>query len=146
VVGRFGRIARNLSVHRQLAVAPIQACGVGVNLATGEVLHRTRRPHTGADVLSFFKRIDAHVEGGLNVHVVLDNLSAHKCEPVQKWLAHPKQKRWHLHFTPTSSWPDLIETWFSILTRKALTNTSINSVKALGDAIDEWASNWNDDL
>jgi transposase len=62
-----------------------------------------RRTHTGADVLSFFKWIDAHVAGGLKVHVVLDNLSAHKCEPVQKWLAHPKRKRWHLHFTPTSS-------------------------------------------
>jgi DDE superfamily endonuclease len=81
------------------------------------VLHRTRRTHTGADVLSFFKWIDAHVERGLDVHVVLDNLSAHKCEAVQKWLAHPKRQRWHLHFTPTSSsWLNLIETWFSILT------------------------------
>jgi transposase len=117
-----------------------------MNLGTGEVLHRTRRTHTGADVLSFFKWIDAHVERGLDVHVVLDNLSAHKCEPVQKWLAHPKRKRWHLHFTPTSSsWLNLIETWFSILTRKALTNTSFTSVKALDEAIDNWASNWNDD-
>lgn len=117
-----------------------------MNLATGEVLHRTRRTHTGADVLSFFKWIDAHVDRSLDVHVVLDNLSAHKCEAVQTWLAHPKRKRWHLHFTPTSSsWLNLIETWLSILTRKALTNTSFNSVKALDEAIDVWASNWNHD-
>ena len=38
----------------------------------------------------------------LDVHVVLDNLSAHKSEPVRKWLAHPQRARWHLHFTPTS--------------------------------------------
>jgi transposase len=37
------------------------------------------------------------------VHLVLDNLSAHKHDEVAKWLAHPKRKRFHLHFTPTSS-------------------------------------------
>ena len=47
--------------------------------------------------------IDLHVERHLDVHLVLDNLSAHKSEPVRKWLADPKRKRWHLHFTPTSA-------------------------------------------
>src|ERR1019366_7119276 len=46
---------------------------------------------------------DLHVEKDLEIHVVLDNLSAHKAPPVVDWLAHPKRKRWHLHFTPTSS-------------------------------------------
>lgn len=117
-----------------------------MNLATGEVLHDTRRRHAGVDVLAFFKWIDLHVERHLDVHVVLDNLSAHKSEPVRKWLALPKQKRWHLHFTPTSSsWLNLIEGWFSVLTRKALINASFTSVGQLEDAIDVWASHWNDD-
>jgi DDE superfamily endonuclease len=48
------------------------------------------------------------------VDVVLDNLSAHKAEPVARWLAHPKRARWHLHFTPTSSsWQNLVEGWLS---------------------------------
>ena len=117
-----------------------------MNIATGEVLHDTRPRHAGTDVLAFFKWIDLHVLRELDVHVVLDNLSAHKSEPVRKWLADPKRKRWHLHFTPTSaSWLNLIESWFSVLTRKALTNTSFTSTGHLEAAINEWATRWNDD-
>jgi len=117
-----------------------------MNIATGEVLHDTRRRHAGADVLAFFRWIDLHVERHLDIHVVLDNLSAHKAEPVREWLAHPKRERWHLHFTPTSaSWLNLIEGWFSVLTRKALTNASFTSVPDLESAIEVWASHWNDD-
>jgi transposase len=117
-----------------------------MNLATGEVLHRTRKRHAGGDVLAFFKWIDLHVSRELDVHVVLDNLSAHSAEPVTKWLAHPRRKRWHLHFTPTSSsWLNLIEGWFAQITRRALQDASFDSVAALDDAIDLWVSHWNDD-
>ena len=115
-----------------------------MNVATGEVVHDTRRRHAGDDVLAFFKLIDLHVPDHIDIHVVLDNLSAHKSEPVRKWLANPKRARWQLHFTPTSaSWLNLIEAWFSVLTRKALTNNSFTSVTELEDTIDRWASHWN---
>ena len=74
-----------------------------LNVGIGEVLHTTRKTHAGKDILTFFKWIDVHVPRDLQVHVVLDNLSAHKSEPVRTWLALPAQARWHLHFTPTSS-------------------------------------------
>ena len=64
---------------------------------------------------------------------------------MRDWLAHPRQERWRLHFTPTSaSWLNLIEAWFSVLTRKALANNSFNSVADLTETIDIWAQNWND--
>lgn len=117
-----------------------------LNIGTGEVLTDTRKRHAGTDVLAFFKWIDLHVDRKLDVHVVLDNLSAHKSEPVRKWLALPRQKRWHLHYTPTSSsWLNMVEGWFSILTRKALLNRSFNSVAQVEEAIELWASNWNHD-
>ena len=47
-----------------------------MNVATGEVLTDLRKSHTGADVLRFFEQIDAAVPRELDVHVVLDNLSA----------------------------------------------------------------------
>lgn len=117
-----------------------------LNVETGEVLTQTRKRHTGDDVLAFFKWIDLHTPRHLDVHVVLDNLSAHKSEPVTKWLAHPQRQRWHLHFTPTSaSWVNLIENWFAQLTKKRLVNSAFTSVADLVDAIDEWTSHWNDD-
>ena len=115
-----------------------------LNVATGEVLTRTRKRHTGADVLAFFKEIDRSTPGDLGIHVILDNLSAHKSQPVREWLAHPRRERWRLHFTPTSSsWANLVEGWFSILTRKALKNRAFTSVAELENVICDWASHWN---
>ena len=117
-----------------------------LNVGTGEVLWQTRKHHTSADVLAFFRWIDAHTPQDLEIHVVLDNLSAHRSEEVKAWLAKPRQKkRWHLHFTPTSaSWLNLVEGWFAQLTRKKLRTGSFNSVDALVEAIDEWAERWNE--
>ena len=47
-----------------------------MNVATGEVLTDLRKGDPGADVLRFFKQIDASVPRGVGVHVVLDNLFA----------------------------------------------------------------------
>ena len=115
-------------------------------MGTGEVLHLTRKRHTANDVLAFFRWIDLHVPKHLDVHVVLDNLSAHSAPPVAEWLDHPKRARWHLHFTPTSSsWLNLVEGWFAQLTNRRLRHGSFDSVAALTEAIDIWASHWNND-
>jgi hypothetical protein len=48
-----------------------------MNIATGQVITDLGKGHAGADMLRFFKQIDATVDRGLAFHVVLDNLSAH---------------------------------------------------------------------
>jgi len=117
-----------------------------MNVGTGEVLHQTRKRHTAEDVLGFFKWIDLHVPRHLDVHVVLDNLSAHTAPPVTEWLAHPKRARWHLHFTPTSSsWLNLIEGWFAQLTNRRLRHGTFTNVDQLQEAIGLWAEGWNED-
>ena len=117
-----------------------------LNVGTGEVIHQTRKTHAGKDVLAFSKWIDLHTPRDLEIHVVLDNLSAHKSAEVAAWLAKPRQKRWHLHFTPTSSsWLNLVEGWFAQLTNKRLKHGSFTSVGELTEAIDVWVSHWNDD-
>ncbi|MFH1331099.1 MAG: IS630 family transposase, partial [Actinomycetota bacterium] len=53
--------------------------------------------------------------------------------------------RWHLHFTPTSSsWLNLVEGWFRLLTQRRLRRGTFNSVDALIEAIAIWAEHWND--
>jgi len=117
-----------------------------MNVATGEVLAATRKQHTGKDVLAFFKLIDLHVPRNLEVHVILDNLSAHLGPEVTEWLEHPKRARWHLHFTPTSSsWTNLIERWFKELTDRRLRRGVFTSVAELIEAIELWVEHWNDD-
>ncbi len=114
-----------------------------LNITNGEVC---RKRHAAADVLAFFKRIDASVPRDLEVHVVLDNLSAHKAPEITTWLAHPRRKRWHLHFTPTSSsWVNLVERWFKELTDKRLRRGVFTSVADLIAAIELWVAHWNTD-
>jgi transposase len=117
-----------------------------LNVATGEVIYDTKPRHSAKEVLAFFKWIDLHVPQDLDIHVVLDNLSAHKAPPVADWLAHPKRARWHLHFTPTSSsWLNLVEGWFKVLTERRLRRGVFTSVADLVDAIETWAEHWNHD-
>ncbi len=116
-----------------------------MNIATGQVFTDLHKGHTGADVLRFFKQIDASVPRGLGVHVILDNLSAHSTPEITKWLAHKNRRRWHLHFTPTSSsWLNLIERWFKELTDKRLRRGVFTSVADLTTAITMWAQHWNE--
>jgi len=117
-----------------------------MNVATGEVLYDCRKSHKSKDVLAFFKLIDLHVAADLDIHVVLDNLSAHMGPEVKTWLEHPKRARWHLHFTPTSSsWVNLVERWFKELTDRRLRRGVFTSVPNLIDAIETWTEHWNDD-
>jgi transposase len=117
-----------------------------MNIATGEVLTHCQKRHTATDVLRFFKQIDAAVPRDLAVHVVLDNLSAHSAPEITTWLAHRNRRRWHLHFTPTSScWLNLVERWFKELTDKRLRRGRFTSVADLTEAITTWAAHWNED-
>ncbi len=117
-----------------------------MNIATGEVLTHCQKGHAATDVLRFFKQIDAAVPRGLAVHVVLDNLSAHSAPEITTWLAHRNRRRWHLHFTPTSSsWLNLVERWFKELTDKRLRRGRFTSVADLTAAITTWAAHWNED-
>ena len=117
-----------------------------LDVASGEVIAECRNRHTAADVLAFFKLIDRSVPAALDIHVVLDNLSAHSAPEVSDWLAHPRRARWHLHFTPTSSsWLNLVERWFNELTRRRLRRGVFSNVNVLIDAILTWADHWNDD-
>lgn len=70
-----------------------------LNVATGEVIARCKQQHRAKDFVDFLHELDDQVESGLEIHVVLDNLSTHKAPPVHRFvLRHP---RFHLHFTPT---------------------------------------------
>ena len=114
-----------------------------LNTATGKVIGKLAAQHTAVDFRDFLNDIDRQVEPGLAVHVICDNLSAHKAPAVHKWLlAHP---RFELHFTPTySSWISQVERWFAELERRCLERGTFCSLDALKTALEEWISTWNE--
>ena len=108
-----------------------------LNVLTGEVTGRCFERHRHEEFLKFLKVIDAEVPKGQAIHVILDNYSTHKHANVQRWLA--THKRFHLHFTPTSSsWLNQVERWFRDLDAKALRRGSFASVPDLIAAIEDY--------
>jgi transposase len=104
-----------------------------LNTRTGEIIGQTVPRHTSEAFIDFLGDIlTAHPRRPL--HVIVDNLAAHKTKAVQAFLAaHPQV---HLHFTPTyASWLNLVERFFGMLTEKTLRRGSHTSVAALRDAI-----------
>lgn len=115
-----------------------------LDMATGNVLTDIRSQHTSADFVAFLNKINRNVPKDLDVHIILDNLSAHKTPLVHRWLL--RHKRFHLHFTPTyGSWMNMAERWFSALTTKKLKRSSHTSVKDLTADINAWTAAWNND-
>ena len=136
-----GTPARQTHDYRRYGTTNLYAA---LDVASGKVLTATTARHRAEEFKAFLNLIDANVPAGLDVHVVLDNVSTHKTPAIQRWLVrHP---RFHLHFTPTySSWLNLVERWFAELTTKWLTRGTHRSIKALVDSINTWVERWNDD-
>lgn len=123
---------------------PTTTLFAALNVLTGAVIGQCLPRHRHEEFLKFLRTIDREVPKGLAVHLILDNYATHKHPDVQRWLR--RHKRFHLHFTPTSSsWLNLVERWFRELTDKALRRGSFNSVPALITAIEDYLDAHNDD-
>jgi transposase len=100
------------------------------NTKTGEVLGKTASRHTSAEFVAFLSDIVVNQPRGKQIHVIADNLSAHKTKRVEQFLTdHPNV---HLHFTPTySSWLNQVELWFAKIERDVIARGVFTSVADL---------------
>jgi transposase len=113
-----------------------------LNTATGQVTDACYPQHRHQEFLRFLKKIAAAYPAA-DLHVICDNYATHKHAAVRAWLA--KNPRITLHFTPTGcSWLNLVECFFSVITRQAIRRGSFTSVRQLTDAIGAFIDNWND--
>jgi len=115
-----------------------------LNVATGHVISSVKKQHRSKDFVDFLREIDKTVAPEHEAHVILDNLSAHKSPEVKRWLL--RNPKFHLHFTPTySSWLNLVERFFALLTTEALLRGSHTSIPKLRVAIREYVEAHNDE-
>ena len=100
------------------------------NTQTGEVLGKTATRHTSAEFVAFLSDIVANQPRGKDIHVIADNLSAHKTRQVDAFL--DEHKNVHMHFTPTySSWLNQVELWFARIERDVIARGVFTSVPDL---------------
>ena len=115
-----------------------------LNVATGEVLGECKARHRHQEFLAFLKKVDKQIDPNLTLHVIVDNYATHKHKSVRKWLE--RNPRVELHFIPTSSsWLNLVERFFGLITDKAIRRGVFSSVKELEAAIHDFIEQHNAD-
>ena len=115
------------------------------NILNGKVIGSCLPRHRGKEFIKFLNQLEKEVPPELDIHLILDNYSTHKSAAVQRWLKPRKRRRFHFHFTPTSSsWLNQVERWFGLITDKMIRRGTFHSVDELERAIYTWLANWND--
>jgi transposase len=98
-----------------------------LDVRSGKVHGKTAARHTSEEFVNFLDDVVGLCQPKQEIHVILDNLSAHKTPKVANFLCdHPNVK---LHFTPTySSWLNQVEIWFSRIERDVIARGVFTSV------------------
>ena len=113
-----------------------------LDVATGSVTGECYQQHTHKEFLKFIKKVEIQTDKDKDLHIIVDNYSTHKNEKVRNWLK--RNKRVVLHFIPTSSsWLNLVERFFGVLTEKQLKRGIFTSVDELERTIIEYIDNNN---
>src|SRR3984957_957099 len=123
----LGRVERHgFEYHRHGTLSLYAA----LDTKTGRVHGKTAARHTSADFVDFLSGLVKKAKWAHEIHIVLDNLSAHKTPAVEQFLVeHPKVR---FHFTPTySSWLNQVELWFAKIERDVIARGVFTSVADL---------------
>jgi transposase len=113
-----------------------------LNTRTGEVLGRTASRHTSDEFVMFLGSVVETQPRHREIHIIVDNLSAHKTQKVRTFLAaHPSVR---LHYTPTySSWLNQVELWFSKIERDVIARGIFASVTDLRRKLMRYIKQYN---
>src|SRR6476659_6080873 len=101
-----------------------------LDVKTGKVEGKTAKRHTSAEFIVFLWELVKKARWAKQIHIVLDNLSAHKTKAVEEFLEENPKVRFH--FTPTySSWLNQVELWFAKIQRDVIARGVFTSVADL---------------
>jgi transposase len=108
----------------------------GIDLLTGKVHALVKDRHRSREFVEFLKLLDAAYPTHTAIKLILDNHSAHISKETKAWLAAQPAGRFEFTFTPKhGSWLNLIEGFFSKLTRSVLRHIRVASKQELKDRI-----------
>jgi transposase len=113
-----------------------------LNTKSGEVFGKTASQHTSQEFVAFLSDIVASQPRGREIHIIVDNFSAHKTKVVNQFLeSHPKVK---VHYTPTySSWLNQVELWFAKIEREVIARGIFTSVVDLKRKLMKYIRHYN---
>jgi transposase len=91
-----------------------------MNVTTGTIHPKIITKNNSATFIEFLEELAATVPADKKIHLIMDNGSSHTSKATKAWIAeHP---RFSVTYTPVhASWLNIVEIFFSILTRRMLT-------------------------
>lgn len=117
----------------------------GIDLHTGEVHSLVRDRHRSREFIEFLNLLDEKYPDDWIIRIVLDNHSSHISKETQKYLK-TRPNRFHFIFTPKhGSWLNLIESFFSKITRSFLRHIRVDSKEELVNRIYQGIDEINQD-
>lgn len=116
------------------------------NILNGKVIGSCLPRHRAQEFVRFLNHLEKQVPADQDIHLIMDNYSTHKSAAVQRWLKPQKRRRFHFHFTPTSSsWLNQVERFFGLITDRMIRRGTFGCVEELERAIYQWLANWNNE-
>jgi transposase len=113
-----------------------------LNTHTGEVVGSAVPRHTSDEFVAFLQSVVDQQPPRRAIHIIVDNLSAHKTQKVRTFLA--AQPTVRLHYTPTySSWLNQVELWFSKIERDVIARGIFTSVTDLRRKLMRYIKHYN---
>ena len=140
IPGRPGRDARREFEYVRHGTVSIIAA---MNVATGEVIAQRIARNNSVTFIRFLVMLSQCIPPHLRIHLIMDNGSSHTSKAARAWIAgHP---RFAVTYTPKhASWLNMIEQWFSVLTRRLLRRGDFASRDDLENQITEFTVNYNE--
>lgn len=118
---------------------------VGIDLQTGEAIPLVKDSHNSKDYIEFLKKLDDKYPKADKIRLVLDNLKVHSSEETRKYLA-TVPGRFEFVFTPKhGAWLNLVEGFFSKLTRQMLKGIRVKTKDELVRRIYKYFDEVNED-
>mgnify|MGYP002747349319 FL=1 len=104
----------------------------GIDLLTGEAIPYVSETHKSSDFIELLKKLDDRYAEGDIIRIVCDNHSAHKSKETRNYIATRPEGRFVFVFTPKhGSWLNMIESFFSKMTKQMLKGIRVESKEEL---------------
>lgn len=127
-----GAVSRDYEYKRLGTVSLLAA----IDLLTGEAIPLVRDTHKSSDFIEFLKILNSKYPSQDKIRVILDNHSAHTSKETKNFLATMPEGRFEFVFTPKhGSWLNMIESFFSKMTKQMLRGIRVQSKQELIDRI-----------
>lgn len=141
VAGKYHSWARDHQYKRHGTLSLL----AGIDLYNGHILGLVRERHRSHEFIEFLSLTDDHYPAGWRIRIILDNHSSHISKETMQWLK-SKPNRFEFIYTPKhGSWLNLVEMFFSKMTRAFLRSLRVASKQELKQRIEKYLDEVNAD-